>query len=125
METVEIKIEDNSNHVLKLFDVAIYRGLDAIGMTAERHAKEIVTRKVYDVPQNPNSTYIRTGRLRNGIAYEVRRLEKAVIIGDRVDYAVYVELGTSKMAERAFIRPAAQNYSAEYKQLMEDSLKNA
>lgn len=108
---VTIKIDDNSSKVLDLFNGAVTRGLDAIGATAERYAKK-------DCP-------VDTGRLRNSITYETRTLQKEVYIGSNVEYAPYVELGTSRMAARPFLRPAAQNHSNEYKQLMEDSLKNA
>ena len=121
---VEIKVEDNRALVLRLFSVATYRGLDAIGATAERHAKEIVTKKVYDLPPKPSYPQ-RTGYLRNSISHQVKMLEKAVYVGAGAPYAIYVELGTSRMKERAFVRPAAQNYGDEYRQLMEDSLKNA
>ena len=108
---VTIKVEDNSKMVLDLFNDATKRGLDAIGATAERYAKK-------DCP-------VDTGRLRNSITYETRTLQKEVYIGSNVEYAPYVELGTSRMAARPYLRPAAQNHSEEYKSLMENSLKNA
>lgn len=108
---VTVKFEDNSNKVLSLFDGSTTRGLDAIGATAERYAKK-------DCP-------VDTGRLRNSITYETRTLSKEVYIGTNVEYGPYVELGTSRMAARPFIRPAASNHPDEYKRLMEDSLKNA
>lgn len=108
---VTIKVEDNSSTLISLFNGATTRGLDAIGATAERYAKK-------DCP-------VDTGRLRNSITYETRTLQKEVYIGTNVEYGPYVELGTSRMAARPFLRPAASNHSKEYKQLMEDSLKNA
>lgn len=109
--SVKISVEDKSDKVLHLFDGAVARGLDAIGATAERHAKK-------DCP-------VDTGRLRNSITFSTETLKKEVYVGTNVEYGPYVELGTSRMRERPFLRPAAQNHSAEYKRLMEDSLKNA
>lgn len=132
---VTVKYEDNSNKILRLFNGAVARGLDAIGATAERYAKK--------------SCPVDTGRLRNSITYATKTYSgqgnytdnkgnafsdayargspggSTVYVGTNVEYGSYVELGTSRMAARPFLRPAASNHSNEYKQLMEDSLKNA
>ena len=88
----------------------IEQALIAIGMTAETHAKEYCP--------------VDTGRLRNSITHEVDMSDQAAIIGSNVEYAAYVELGTSKMAPRPYLRPAAENHSAEYKSLVESALKS-
>lgn len=65
------EFEDNSGEVLKAFENAVQRGLEAIGETAEGYAKD-------DCP-------VDTGRLRNSITNEVRGED--VYIGTDVEYA--------------------------------------
>jgi HK97 gp10 family phage protein len=78
---------------------------------------------VYDTPES-KSGYVRTGRLRNSISYGVDTDEPAVYIGSNVEYAPYVELGTSKMRARPFLKPAVENYVGEYKDLLEQAMKS-
>lgn len=101
--------KDNSKEILSAFDAAVLRGLTAIAMTAEGYAKK-------EAP-------VDTGRLRNSIANAVDADEKASYIGTNVEYAPDVELGTSRMAARPFLRPAATEHGEEYKQIMEANMK--
>lgn len=103
-----IVLQNNSEIVLSLMDRAVRRGLMAIGITAEGHAKVNIT----EFPR------VDTGRLRNSITYVVSENEgmdfsysdndgksyndvrgngaaaASVYIGTNVEYAPYVELGT-------------------------------
>lgn len=101
---MSVKFTDNSKDILSAFEKAVLSGLEAVGMTAEGYAKK-------DTP-------VDTGRLRNSIANEVVDSEKAVYIGTNVEYAPYVELGTSKMPARPFIKPAATKHGEEYRELI-------
>ena len=109
MPDIDIKLTDNSRMTLDLFHKACARGLVAIGMTAEGHAKKI--------------TPVDTGRLRNSITHAAT--DDAAYIGTNVEYAPYVELGTSRNKAHHMLKRAASEHSDEYRRLMEDSLKNA
>ena len=109
MPDIDIKFTDNSRMTLDLFHKACTRGLVAIGMTAEGHAKKI--------------TPVDTGRLRNSISHA--ETDDAVYIGTNVEYAPYVELGTSHNKAHHMLKRAASEHSEEYRRIMEDSLKNA
>ena len=100
---------DNSQQVLSALEQAVERSLEKIGLTAEAYAK-------LECP-------VDTGRLRNSITHEVRTGEKAVYIGTNVEYAPYVELGTSKMAERPYLRPAVENHIQEYVDVFKSELQ--
>ena len=140
--------KDNTDEVLSKMEKAIERGLDAIGMTAEGHAKKVLTKAVY----TGDKDYPLTGRLRNSITYAVsgkkaaiqsysgdhgeeggtysgtapNDKEKAVYIGTGVSYAAGIETGSHRKAGGVhFLQDAASNHSDEYKRLMEDSMKNA
>lgn len=106
-----IKFTNNLPLFQSAYQKALQNGLDAIGMTAETHAKK-------DAP-------VDTGRLRNSITYAVDTGEKAVYIGTNVEYAPYVELGTSRQKAQPFLRPAATEHSEQYKRIMEAALKTA
>lgn len=143
------KFKDNTDEVLSALGKAKRRGLVAIGLAAEGHAKRELTKLVYS-RGSKEKKYRLTGRLRNSITFAISGenanissyndndgnsysyngsapsdKEMAVYIGSEVEYAPYVELGTSKMAARPFLKPAATEHTAEYKRLYEDSMKNA
>lgn len=137
MAIAEVRIEDHSAEVLKVLQDAIEAGLTAIGLSAEGHAKKLCP--------------VDTGRLRNSITNIVDAGDKSVIIGTNVEYAPYIELGTGVFAEggvgrqtpwayqdskgewhttsgmkaHPYLRPAVQDYRAEYKALLEQAMKNA
>ena len=119
---VKITIIDNSPEVKSAFEQAVARGLEAIGLQAEGNAKEEVTKAVYNSPP-AKSGYIRTGALRNSIGHATDG--EAAYVGSNIEYAPYVEYGTSKMPARPFIKPAVQNYMDEYEEIMKNELKNA
>jgi hypothetical protein len=69
--------------------------------------------------------------LRDSIGVEVKKDEKVAYIGTMVDkfpekpYGKYVELGARGRAGVHMLQRAATEHSAEYKKLLEDSMKNA
>lgn len=106
---MDFKLTDNSEEVKSAMEKAIARGLEEIGLTAEAYAK-------LKCP-------VDTGRLRNSISHDVR--DKEVYIGTNVEYAPYVEMGTSRTRAQPFLKPAATEHSDEYKKLIETELRNA
>ena len=138
-----IEYRDNTDEVLNALEAAIKRGNEAIGMTAERHAKK--------------KCPVDTGRLRNSITYALAGEEthvksykankkkagekerktytyegtadgkkgSGVYIGTNVEYAVFVENGARGRTAVHFLQDAAAGHTDEYKKLMEDSMKNA
>ena len=49
-----------------------------------------------------------SGTLRRSITYEIEKRQESVIgkVGSNEEYALFLEVGTSKMAARPFLRPA-------------------
>ena len=121
MAGIEISLTDNSDLIKDALEDQVEQALTAVGITAESNAKKEITRAVYDQPES-KSGYIRTGRLRNSLTHSVAMNEKAVYIGSAVEYAAYVELGTSRMRARPYLRPAVTNYTDEYKNLVKQAL---
>ena len=134
--------KDNTDEVLAALKKAKKRGLEAIGLTAEGHAKKKITQ----------AKAVDTGRLRNSITFAVSGepaniqsysgdhgetsgsysgsapddKDMAVYIGTGVEYAVGIETGSHRKAGGVhFLQDAAANHTDEYKKIMEDALKNA
>ena len=105
---MSVTIKDNTQQVLSALEKAKKQGLEAIGMTAEGHAKK--------------NTPVDTGRLRNSITHTAD--SNAAYIGTNVEYAPYVELGARGREPVHMLTRAATEHRAEYKQIMEDALKN-
>ena len=105
--------EDNTAQVQEELSKAFDRALEKIGLTAERHAKDM--------------TPVDTGRLGNSVTHAVESGEKAVYIGTNVEYAPYVELGSRRYpganGGRGFLRPAASEHGDEYRTILEGELK--
>ena len=101
--------KDNTDEVLSALERAKKRGLEAIGLVAEGHAKK--------------ETPVDTGRLRNSISHATD--DEAAYIGTNVEYGPYAELGSPTIKAHHMLQKAATEHTDEYKRLMEDSMKNA
>lgn len=100
--------QDNTEQWARLFNQALAKGLEEVGLTAEGYAKK--------------KCPVDTGRLRNSITHVVRASKKAVYIGTNVEYGPYVELGTRHMKAQPYLRPAASGHRSEYKQILKNNL---
>ena len=100
---------DNTEKVESGIDAAIARALEKIGLKVERYAMGLCP--------------VDTGRLRNSITHSVEKGQNCVYIGTNVEYAPYVELGTSHHKEQPFLRPAAIDHAGEYRTIIEKELK--
>lgn len=101
--------KDNRELVMNATDEAIEAAFEAIGMQAEAYAKSLCP--------------VDTGNLRNSITHAVNKSEKAVYIGTNVEYAPYVEMGTSRNKAQPYLKPAAENHTNEYKSIMEEQIE--
>lgn len=103
----EIKV-DNRDKTLKQLDDAVNRALEAIGAQVENYAKMLCP--------------VDTGNLRNSITHTLAPKEKAVYVGSAVEYAAYVELGTSRTRAQPYLEPAVKNHTDEYQRIAEEML---
>ena len=117
MAEKSIVFTDNLDEVIGALNGALEAGLVKIGAAAQGYAKD--------------NTPVRTGTLRDSIGVEVKSGEKAAYIGTMIDkfpdkpYGQYVELGARGRPGVHMLQRAATEHTDEYKQLMEDSMKNA
>lgn len=109
---LRIEIEkDNTDEVISEIDSAVMRAMEIIGLKAESYAKRICP--------------VDTGRLRNSISHTTAREGDgySAMIGTNVEYARYVEMGTSRMRAQPYLRPAAKDHTAEYANIIVNELK--
>lgn len=106
---VSIILQDNSDLFKRGKDGAIARALEVIGLVAEGYAKRLCP--------------VDTGRLRSSISHA--RDEDSAYIGTNVEYAPYVEFGTSRQKARPYLKPAATEHGDEYREIVEQELKNS
>lgn len=100
--------QDNTKRVIDGIESAIGVALEEIGLLAENYAAK--------------KCPVDTDKLRSSITHEVDAGDKAVYIGTNVEYAPYVELGTSRQKAQPFLRPAASKHVAKYRKVLKKTL---
>lgn len=103
----EIEIKDNSIEFLHELGDRKPEILEKIGLLAEGYAKMLCP--------------VDTGRLRNSISHT--QDESAAYIGTNVEYAPYVEMGTTRTRAQPYIRPAIENHKSEYQDIAKKALE--
>lgn len=106
---MDVKFTSHADEAISEAEMAIRRALERIGQRGEKIAK------VY--------CPVDTGRLRNSISHSSD--DSRAVIGTNVEYAPYVELGTSKRTPHAFLRPAVALHVDEYRRIVEAELKGS
>lgn len=100
--------QDNTEQVVDGIDSAIGVALEKIGLLAENYAEK--------------KCPVDTSNLLGSITHEIDTSDNAVYIGTNVEYAPYVELGTSRQKAQPFLRPAASKHGAQYRQVLKKAL---
>lgn len=131
----EVKITDNSDEILSRMDSAIEVALEKIGLAAEGYAKRlcrVVTGRLRNSITHATATYPGVGTYEDneGNVFDDATADgtpekNTVYIGTNVEYAPYVELGTSRTSARPYLKPAVVDHAAQYKKIFEDSMKDA
>lgn len=132
----DFRVESHKDEVLKEMEEAIAQALETIGLVAEGYAKRLCA--------------VDTGLLRNSITHAISgespaiteyksdkgdekgsysgsigsKKEPAVYIGTNVEYAPYLEMGTSRTGPQPYLKPAVMDHLDEYKDIVEKALKS-
>lgn len=110
---MKINFENNANVFKKEMDSKVINCLNAVGLKAVSIWQKVITaKKVVD-----------TGRFRNSANYAVKTQDKKVVIGSNVQYAPFLEAGTSRQPARPTLKPAIMDYREDYEKLVEQILK--
>lgn len=107
---MQVRVVSNVAKIGEELDEAVENALNDIGMVCERYAQD--------------KTPVDTGRLRNSIDYEVKSSENAVYVKTDVNYAGFVELGTSRQKPQPYLRPAVSNHIDEYRAIVKRNLES-
>ena len=105
MAKIEV-VNSHVDEVLNALQSQKAKILEEWGLTAEAYASDYCP--------------VDTGRLRASISHDTD--EDTMYLGTNVEYAPYVELGTSRMDAQPFLRPAIENHMDEYKDILNDVL---
>ncbi len=107
MAKIEV-VNSHVDEVLNALQSQKAKILEEWGLTAEAYASDYCP--------------VDTGRLRASISHDTD--EDTMYLGTNVEYAPYVELGTSRMDAQPYLRPAIENHMGEYKEIMNDVLSS-
>lgn len=114
----DVTFTSHRPEVMNAVQMAKARALEIIGGKAESYAKRLCP---VGTPESTGIPGYIGGTLRNSITHE-QYDENTEIIGSNVEYAPFVELGTTKMKPRPYLRPACENHSNEYKTVWQTEL---
>ena len=105
------KFVSHLDEVLAAVDSRVEAALEECGMDAEYYA----------VKKCP----VDTGRLRDSIAHETKTYNGGgdMIVGTNVEYAQYVEYGTTRQKAQPYLKPAIADHKEHYKAVIEKHLK--
>lgn len=99
---------DNRGEFRSGMEAALATALEEIGLVAEGYAK--------------SACPVDTGRLRNSITHIVDEGGKCAVIGTNVEYAAYVELGTTRQKPQPYLKPAAEDHASTYSSIFRKHL---
>jgi HK97 gp10 family phage protein len=104
-----VSLEWHGDELLKVLASEMEKRLAVVGEVVRGEAVRSLRRKKFPPSSLPNTTPAwRTGHLFRSVQYEVGKGQFTVRIGTNVRYGLYLEVGTSKMAPRPWLRPALE-----------------
>jgi len=146
MEITNVEFTDNSNQVIEEMQRKAKIALEAVGIQAEGHCKQELsnTPKRIDTGLLRNSiTHALGGEAPAKASYRADKPKKngetpsgsysgsapkkkdpVVYVGTNVEYAPYVEMGTTRMAPNHFIKNGVTRNLDEYRRIIEQYMKS-
>jgi len=109
MAKVDFKLTENFDGVERAMTKSILLSLKGIGQITEGRAKKLAP--------------VDSGRLRQSIDNNVNTKKQYVDTGTDVEYAEYVEKGTSRQDAQPYLEPAVFKSKREIKKLVESIFK--
>ena len=112
-----VRFIDNSERVKKEFNRLIGKALTAIGIEWQR----IATLEINAMPNfgtGAGRGAVDTGLMRASNEYIVNVDAAEVIVGNTVNYALYVTYGTWKMPQRPWFQNSVLNYKKEFENIV-------
>lgn len=114
-----MKIQDFSSQVAKQIADDAEEEIERLCLICEREAKQSMEGggKPHTPSRPGEPPHVDTGRLRASVTHEVEKNLFSIIgrVGTNVEYGRYLELGTSRMSPRPWLRPALKRTLKEAK----------
>lgn len=111
-QDARITLDSNLKEVLEATESASETALATCGHLGAGYAQINLT----------ENKSVDTGNLRNSMAFQLKDKE-TVEIGTVVDYARYVELGTSRSIAKPYLKPALSEHTNDYQKVITQILK--
>lgn len=132
----DVKIIDHSKDVEAAIARGIEKGLEMVGLKGEGYAKRLCPVDTgllrnsithFASGESFNHSYSSTDGSKSGTysGTEGSLNDKAMYIGTNVEYAAYVEMGTSRTTPQPFLKPAATEHMKEYAKMVGACVKEA
>lgn len=99
---VTVRLDDHSDEIIDILRETKLAALEECGLVAEGFAKRLCP--------------VDTGNLRNSITHTVSG--ETAYIGTNVEYAAYVEMGTTRTVAKPYLKPAVADNADVYKQIL-------
>ena len=112
MAEIRVDVTSHAQEFIERKDELIGIALEIIGTKMADYA-------AMNLERNPRR--VDTGRLKNSLTHQVDG--NVVCVGTNVEYAPYVEYGTSKMEANHFLKNAVSGHADEYKRIFEEYSK--
>jgi len=101
----------------------VFNKLPTLKGQLRQRAAQAVAKCAFDIEAHAKAVVpVDTGNLKNSIQTDMET-DLTAVVGTPVEYAVYVEYGTHKMAERPYLGPAAElvrpSFNAAMKELLD------
>lgn len=138
---ITLKVEDNSLEALLTLEKRIPKAMYSVGLTAQQEIVDYMSRPDWVTGQD----IVDTGRLRASISFITQNAESGgtmsvaesesndvikgrsgdseVIIGSNVEYAAYVNVGTTKQPARRFMEHGLLENEIKIQQVFKDVLE--
>lgn len=104
-----VKVDIKTDRVKRLIAAGLEKGLTMAALTIDKAAK--------------GKAPVDTGRLRASIGYEVSG--ESAVIGTNVEYARWMEFGSSRKNPNCFLRPALDENRGKVDRMISNAVKGA
>lgn len=109
IQVSDVEFHSHRGEIAQVEKAVVLAWLDSIGQDAAETAAKYAP--------------VDTGRLKNSISNATQPDEMAAYIGTNVPYAIYQELGTSRIAGKHYLQFGATAHANEYGKLLEKLMK--
>ena len=121
---MSVKFEDNSAAVLKQFEQNLGRTLEMLGIKQNELAvTEIQRQPKFKDREIVGIGAIDDGHMIGGNSYVTDLPNREVNVGNTVEHAIFVTMGTWKMQKRSWLQNSVLDHADDYRAVVEQGLQ--